>query len=586
MRELLSDSLVKKTIHRRDVPENYLGRFANIHPVLAKIYASRNIQSSFELEHSLVHLSPYDTLKGINEAVAVLAAAIEGQQRILIVGDFDCDGATSTAVALRALKMMGAADVQFLVPNRFEYGYGLTPEIVAVAAKSEPDVIVTVDNGIASIEGVAVAKQLGMRVVVTDHHLPGEKLPDADAIVNPNQSGCKFPSKNLAGVGVIFYVMLALRTALREAGWFERQNLSEPNLAQLLDLVALGTVADVVPLDHINRILVAQGLARIRKGQSCSGIKALLDVAGRQCQRVVATDMGFAVGPRLNAAGRLEDMSIGIHCLLADDPAQAQVIARELDQLNRERRAIESEMQDQAMEYLAAMHLDVDSMPTGLCLFQEDWHQGVIGILASRIKERFNRPVIAFAIADDKTIKGSARSVTGFHIRDGLDAIASRFPDLLSKFGGHAMAAGLSIKKDDFDDFMQAFNEEVQRHLSDDDLQGSISSDGELKADDLSMELAEVIRQGGPWGQGFPEPVFDGVFKVMDRRIVGGKHLKMILRPETGKKNITAIAFNTIDDNWATNVDYVKLAYKLDVNDFRGEQSLQLLVDYVEPVST
>ncbi len=572
-------------ILQRQVSDDWQTQLPNIAPVLARIYAARNISSAAELEYGLEHLPAPVLMKGMTAAVALLRAALQQQKRILVVGDFDADGATSTTVALRALRFLGAESVDFLVPNRFEYGYGLTPEIVAVAAEKQPDLIVTVDNGIASIEGVQAAKQLGMQVLVTDHHLPGNDLPDADAIVNPNQPGCEFPSKNLAGVGVIFYVMLALRAALRDDGWFEQQKIHMPNLAKLLDIVALGTIADVVPLDHINRILVSQGLARIRSGHCCPGIKALLEVAGRGRENVVASDMGFAVGPRLNAAGRLQDMSIGIRCLLTNDPTQAKSLASELDELNRERRSIETEMQDQAMQHLENLQLDEsDALPSGLCLFHEEWHQGVIGILASRIKERFHRPVIAFAVADDEYIKGSARSVSGFHIRDGLDAVATRHPGLIQKFGGHAMAAGLTLKRTDFEEFICAFDEEVRRHLSTEDLHGSVWSDGSLAADDLRLELAESLRQAGPWGQAFPEPVFDGDFEIINRRIVGERHLKLLLRANQQASPIDAIAFNTVDDDWPKTVSHVRLAYKLDVNHYRDSRNLQLMVESIEPV--
>ena len=573
-----------KCILQRQVSADWQALFPDMDPVLARIYAGRNVTSSAELEYGLEHLPSPLLMKGMDAAVAMLLAAIQQQKHILVVGDFDADGATSTTVALRALSLFGAATVDFLVPNRFEYGYGLTPEIVAVAAEMQPDIIVTVDNGIASIEGVQAAKQLGIQVVVTDHHLPGDMLPAADAIVNPNQPGCEFPSKNLAGVGVIFYVMLALRAALRDDGWFERQKIQLPNLAKLLDIVALGTIADVVPLDHVNRILVSQGLARIRSGHCCVGIKALLEVAGRGREQVVASDMGFAVGPRLNAAGRLQDMSIGIRCLLTDDPAQAKALASELDELNRERRSIETEMQDQAMLHLESLQLkDSDALPSGLCLFNEEWHQGVIGILASRIKERFHRPVIAFAVADDDYIKGSARSVSGFNIRDGLDAVATRHPGLIQKFGGHAMAAGLTLKRSDFEEFICAFDEEVRRHLAEEDLHGSVWSDGKLAATDLRLELAESLRQAGPWGQAFPEPVFDGEIEIINRRIVGERHLKLLLRASQDASPIDAIAFNTVDVDWPETVSNVHVAYKLDVNHYRDSRNLQLMVESIEP---
>ncbi len=576
---------MSKCILQRQVCVDWQTQFPDIDPVLAKIYAARNVGSATELEYGLARLPPPTLMKGMANAVALLQAALQQQKRILVVGDFDADGATSTTLALRALRLLGAEAVDFLVPNRFEYGYGLTPEIVAVAAEKQPDLIVTVDNGIASIEGVQTAKQLGIQVLVTDHHLPGNDLPVADAIVNPNQAGCEFPSKNLAGVGVIFYVMLALRTVLRDDGWFEQQKIQMPNLAKLLDIVALGTIADVVPLDHTNRILISQGLARIRSGHCCVGIKALLEVAGRGRENVVASDMGFAVGPRLNAAGRLQDMSIGIRCLLTDNIAEAKSLANELDELNRERRSIEADMQDQAMQHLENLQLDDSAaLPSGLCLFHEEWHQGVVGILASRIKERFYRPVIAFAVADDEYMKGSARSVSGFHIRDGLDAVATRHPGLIHKFGGHAMAAGLSLKRSDFDAFICAFDEEVRRHLSAADLHGSVWSDGRLTAEELTLELAESLRQAGPWGQAFPEPMFDGDFEIINRRIVGERHLKLLLRANQQADPVDAIAFNTVDDDWPKAVSHVRLAYKLDVNHYRDRRNLQLMVESIEPV--
>lgn len=558
---------------------------AGLHPVLARVYSHRNIESMDQLDKSLSQLLPFTELSGIEQAAELLSKAVKEQQRILIVGDFDCDGATSSALAVRALRMMGAKHVDYLVPNRFEYGYGLTPEIVAVAAEKQPEIIVTVDNGISSIEGVAAANDRNIRVLVTDHHLQGAELPAAAAIVNPNQQGDIFPSKNLAGVGVIFYVMLALRSKLREEGWFEKQDIPEPNLATLLDLVALGTVADVVPLDHNNRILVAQGLARIRQGQCCPGISALLRVGKRNQQNIVASDLGFVLGPRLNAAGRLEDMSVGIECLLTDDPDSAMVLARQLDDLNIERRQIENEMKDEAMLILDAMELDdAEGLPVGLCLFEPHWHQGVIGILASRIKDRLHRPVIVFADAGEGQIKGSARSVPGLHIRDALDAVAALHPGLLSKFGGHAMAAGLTLEQDQFDRFYAAFDEEVRRHLGVEDLQREILSDGVLDEDELDLSLAEALRSGGPWGQGFPEPMFDGNFKVINRRIVGERHLKLVLQPTDSEQNIDAIAFNTVDESWPTNVEQVELAYRLDVNEFNGVRSAQLMVEHIRPL--
>ena len=571
----------KKLISRR--PPGESGNLpADLHPVLQRIYLARHVTTAQELEQSLDQLIPPAQLKGIDQATALLADALQRQRRILIVADFDADGATSCALAQRALRSLGARDVRYLVPNRFEYGYGLTPEIVALASQQSPELIVTVDNGISSLEGVAEARRRGIDVLVTDHHLPGAALPMATVIVNPNQPDDHFPSKNLAGVGVIFYVMLALRTHLRENGWFTQQNIPEPNLARLLDLVALGTVADVVPLDYNNRILVAQGLKRINQGNPCAGIAALLRVAGRSPQRVTAMDLGYVVGPRLNAAGRLTDMSLGIECLLTDDPAAAQDMAGKLDALNRERRTIEATMQQQAFAAIASLHLDMATLPRGLCLFDESWHQGVIGLVASRIKEHTHRPVIAFAPASDSEIKGSARSVPGLHIRDALDAVAARHPHLLSKFGGHAMAAGLTLLRAHLEAFREAFDEEVSRHLSDSDLQGRIISDGELSGEELSLPVAELLRAAGPWGQGFPEPVFDGCFDVVSQRVVGEKHLKLTLRAPHHAKTIEAIAFNRVREGQAVTYSHIRTAYKLDVNEYQGYRSLQLIIEHME----
>lgn len=553
---------------------------ADMHPVLRRIYAARSVFTADELDYSLDQLLPPAQLGGLSAAAGLLQAAVTRGQRILVVGDFDADGATSCALCLRALRAMGAANVDYLVPNRFEYGYGLTPEIVAVAARRQPDLVVTVDNGISSIDGVAVARQHGMRVLVTDHHLPGEQLPAADAIVNPNLPEDAFPSKSLAGVGVAFYVMLALRARLRAQGWFAEQQLPEPNLARFLDLVALGTVADVVPLDYNNRILVQQGLQRMRAGHCVPGIRALLEASGRSLSACVATDLGFAVGPRLNAAGRLDDMSVGIECLLTDDQDAARAMAAQLDALNRDRKEIESGMQAQAMAAIAALDLDGARLPVGLCLFDPDWHQGVIGILAARIKESFHRPVIAFARSDAGELKGSARSVPGLHIRDALDAVATRHPGLVAKFGGHAMAAGLTLAEDDYPAFAQAFDAEVARHLSQDALQTVIYSDGELAEQELTLDTAQLLRNASPWGQGFPAPLFDGHFEILGQRVVGQRHLKLTLQPAGGECRIDAIAFNTAE--LPPGCRHVRLAYRLDVNEYRGLVSPQLVVEYIE----
>lgn len=577
---------MKKQIRRHDVPA-VDALLNDMHPVLQRVYLHRGITLASELDYHLKHLPAPDAMLGMSAAVGLLIEALQTQQRILVVGDFDADGATSTAVALRGLRALGARHVDFLVPNRFTYGYGLTPEIVALACERRPQLLITVDNGISSIEGVAVAKAAGMRVLVTDHHLPGRVLPAADAIVNPNQPGCPFPDKSLAGVGVMFYVLLALRARLRAMDWFATQQVPEPNLAQLLDLVALGTVADVVPLSRLNRTLVQQGLLRIRAGQCCQGVRALADVSGRALPRLVSSDMGFALAPRLNAAGRLDDMSAGIQCLLTDDPDAARRAAVELDQLNRERRGIEVDMQSTAMSDPLLQHwakMDEADLPRSLCLYNPNWHQGVIGILASRLRERFHRPAIVFADASDTEIKGSARSVSGLHMRDALDRVAVMRPDILSRFGGHAMAAGLTLKREHFDQFCELFEDEVQHWLDDSELQALLFSDGELAPSEMSLELAELLRSAGPWGQRFPEPLFDGVFTVRRQKLVGEKHLRLVLSvPGETNMQIDAIAFGVDTSQWpAPDVKQVRVVYRLDVNEYNGLRKVQLLVEYLE----
>ena len=568
-------------IHQRPLPAE-IPSLGNIHPVLARLYAARKVTTPTQLEYGLKHLLPYQDLRGIEAATELLVTALQQQQRVLVVGDFDVDGATSTTLALEALRMFGLAQIDYLVPNRFKYGYGLTPEIVAVAAESQPDLIITVDNGISSLAGVAAARDHGINVLITDHHLAGAALPAAAAIVNPNQPGDRFASKALPGVGVIFYLMLALRARLRELEWFaDRQ---EPNLASLLDLVALGTVADVVPFDYNNRILVAQGMARVRAGHCRPGIRALLEVAGRDPARLVTTDLGFCVAPRINAAGRLEDMSVGIECLLSQDMGRARELASQLDRLNRERRGIEDEMKQQALELIDSMQLEEEGLPVGLCLYDAQWHEGVVGIVASRLKDRLHRPVIAFARTGNGEIKGSARSVKGVHIRDALDAVAAHHPELISRFGGHAMAAGLSLPLENFSAFARAFDEEVRQHLDEDQLHGVLLSDGSLTAEEFDLELAELIRAGGPWGQGFEEPLFHGEFEILERRIVGEHHLKLSLRPPNATRILDAIAFHTTDSDWPTGTMRLEAAYRLDVNEFRGQRSVQLILQHVRPL--
>ncbi len=552
-----------------------------VHPVLQRLYAHRGLADVNDLARSAQQLLPYKLLKGIPQAVALLLDARQQQQRILIVGDFDADGATSTATLLAGLRALGFANVDFLVPNRFEYGYGLSVEMAELALKHSAELIVTVDNGISAIEGVARAKAAGVRVLVTDHHLAGSELPDADAIVNPNQPGCEFPSKALAGVGVAFYLLLAVRAALREQGAFSQ--IAEPNLAELLDLVALGTVADVVPLDRNNRILVHQGLQRIRSGKVRPGIQALIDVANRKAAKLTAQDFGFALAPRLNAAGRLDDMSIGIACLLSPDINNARRLAAELDSLNLERREIEQGMQTEAMAALSRLSLQSADLPSCLCLYQSDWHQGVIGILAGRVKEAWHRPVIAFARGDNGELKGSARSVAGVHMRDLLEAVATAEPGLIKKFGGHAMAAGLTIAEAQFDAFVQALSKQASRFIQPEHLTAVVYSDGELAPHELDIQLAQLLQNAGPWGQAFPEPVFHGRFKLVQQRLLAEKHLKMMLQGADGKL-FDAIWFNADIKSWPNpQIQQVELAYQLDINEFRDQQNLQLLVRHLWP---
>ena len=537
-----------------------------IHPLLARLYAARGIKSADELDTSLAKLIPPTQMKGAIEAGQLLADSIAARQRILIIADYDCDGATACALGLRGLRMFGA-QVDYLVPNRFETGYGLSPEVVAIAAQKKPDLIVTVDNGIASVEGIAAANALGMRVLVTDHHLPGDTLPDAAVIVNPNQPGCAFPSKALAGCGVMFYVLLALRAELRARGEFA--NKQEPNLGSLLDLVALGTVADVVPLDRNNRILVAQGLARIKAGQMQAGLHALFNIAGRDPRQAASFDLGFAIGPRLNAAGRLADMALGIECLITDDPGRAANIAQELDQINRERRSIEADMQTDTVSLLD--NIDVASRAS-LSLYNPDWHQGVIGILAGRVREKTHRPTFAFARGNDGEVKASGRSIPGLHLRDALDLVSKRHPGLLLKFGGHAAAAGLTVREEDFDRFDAAFEQVARELLSPADLTRTIETDGTLEEGYYGIATVRVIEEA-IWGQHFPAPVFADTFRVIRQRVLKEKHLKLTL--QKGQTRFEAIWFNHPD----ALPDQAELAFRLSINEYNGTQSVQLMVE-------
>ncbi len=551
--------------------------------VMSKVLSSRGETKANCLEYSLKHLLPPQGLSHINAAADMLAEAVTAGASIVIVGDFDADGATSCALAVRCLKAFGLDDVSYLVPNRFEYGYGLSPEIVGMAAMRQPDIIVTVDNGISSVAGVHAAQALGISVLVTDHHLPGEELPTADVIVNPNLQGDRFASKNLAGVGVIFYVMLAVRAQLRQTGWFSQSDVAEPNMSQYLDLVALGTVADVVPLDPNNRILVQQGMQRIRQGQACAGIQALLTVGKRNPLRLASSDLGFTVGPRLNAAGRMDDMSVGIECLLSDDLEKAMVLATELDELNRERRQVEQSMQQDALAIVEKIAIDDSSLPTVYCLSDETWHQGVVGLVASRIKEQVHRPVVALAPGDgENEWKGSCRSVEGVHIRDVLARLDSLHPGLMTKFGGHAMAAGLSLKAENLSQFEVALVQVMDDMTKGIDWRHVLWTDGELLADELNIETAEQLRQSTPWGQGFPEPVFDGEFDIVESRVVGDSHAKLRLKPVNGTNVIDGICFGYLNTHETLPKGRVRVAYRLDVNEFRERLSLQLMIQHIE----
>jgi len=566
-------------IERRAARGNEITDLA-LHPVLRRAYAARGVCEGQDLALTLDRLMPVGTLDSVDAAVALILEHRE--RRILVIGDFDADGATSTALIVRCLRAWGFAAVDFLVPNRFEFGYGLTPEIVGLAAERRPSLIITVDNGISSNAGVAAARARGIQVLVTDHHLPGPSLPDADVIVNPNVPGSRFGSRALAGVGVAFYVMAAVRREIDARG-----RVVMPPVTDFLDLVALGTVADLVPLDMNNRVLVSQGIRRIRAGRAVPGIRALLEIGKRSVSSLTASDLGFTIGPRLNAAGRLDDMSIGIRCLLAESDAEAMTLAARLDALNVERREIEKRMQGVALAAVSTLRAPDADGPSrhGVCLFDPDWHQGVVGLVASRIKDRVRRPVIAFARNADGTLRGSARSVPGVHIRDVLDGIAVRHPDLISRFGGHAMAAGLTIEERHLDAFARAFDEEVTRWRDPAVPTNCVETDGELTSDEIALETAQALRDGGPWGQAFPEPCFDGIFAIRSARVIGEKHLKMWVTTADQSRVFDAIAFNFkgSDENPALPDGDVRLVYRLDINEYKGERRLQLLVDHVMP---
>lgn len=546
----------------------------NVHPVLDAIFRTRGIERSDELSLALSDLEPFHNLKDIQQAVSLLQPVVIDQQPLLIVGDFDVDGASSVALVMQALTLFGAKNLNYLVPNRFEHGYGLSVSIVEQAKLFKPALIMTVDNGISSLEGVAKAKEYGIKVLISDHHLPGASLPDADAIVNPNQSDCNFKSKAACGCTVAFYIMLALRAQLDELGHFD----SKPSMGEFLDLVALATIADLVPLDKNNRILVEQGIKRIRAGKARAGIQALIGIAKRGYSTLKSSDLGFAIAPRLNAAGRLDDMSIGIECLLSQSPATAYSLAQQLDDLNQQRRDIEISMQKEAQQFLDQKSIKHAPMASGLCLYEPSWHQGVIGILAARIKEQTHRPVIALAEDEAGTLKGSARSISGFHIRDALEAINNAHPGLLLSFGGHAMAAGLSLNEANYPAFKHAFSEYCSSHISSDLLEHRWLVDGDLPAEHISYELASAIADFIPWGQGFPRPVFSGEFVVVDYQLLAGKHFKTELMPMQGNQTVEGIQFNIPTDKIPTKTQKVRLVYELDLNHFQNQSKLQLLI--------
>lgn len=573
---------MKKLIKRREIP---IGNSVSNHPLLDRLYRARRIQNTKELDRTLKSMLNPNQLYGIEQAVNLLVEAYQQQQKIVIVGDFDADGATSTALSVLALRQLGFSDVDYLVPNRFEQGYGLSIPVAEMAIEKGVQLLMTVDNGVSSFEGIAFLKEKGIRVLVTDHHLPPETLPPADAIVNPNLSQCHFPSKSLAGVGVAFYLMLAVRAKFRELGIFTAE--TQPNFTDLLDLVALGTIADVVPLDQNNRILAYQGLMRIRARHCRPGIIALAEVANRNVEQFTSSDLGFCIGPRLNAAGRLDNMSIGVELLLANEMSKARELALDLDQLNQTRKEIEAGMKLEAIKICQNLTALFKELPSGITLYQPDWHQGVLGIVSSRIKDQYHRPVIAFTQDSEGILKGSARSIEGLHMRDVLERIHSQHPNIILKFGGHAMAAGLSIREEHFADFQHIFNQTVADWFDEEHMQSIIWTDGELNSNEFNLETAELIKSVGTWGQGFPEPCFDGEFKILDQRAIGQNknHLKMLLEPKQGGVLLDAIAFNINTRLYPDlSIKQARLAYKLEINEFRGNRSLQLLVDYIEPI--
>ncbi len=572
-------------IIRREIPTLAPNYLPHHHRVLRRIFAARHVSDESELDLSLARLPNFELLRGIQSAVDILSTALAEQHTMLILADYDVDGATGCVVLMRGLRRCGARQIDYLVPDRQRHGYGLSPEIAALIVQRQPDVLITTDNGITSITGVDIVRRAGIRVIITDHHLPGATLPSAHAIINPNQPQDAFPSKSIAGVGVAFYLLIALRAHLREAGWFAEQQLAEPKLSALLDLVALGTVADVVPLDHTNRIFVDHGLRRIRAGKCCAGISAIIQIARRAPHRLLSRDLGFFIAPRLNAAGRMANMRRGIECLLCDDFNQALVIAAELDGLNAKRQATEGEMRSSIEQWLQRLDRSApDRRQASVCIYREDWHPGIIGILASRIKDRIARPVIAFAPNGDGSLKGSGRSVSSINIRDAIDAVNRQHPGMVDHFGGHAMAAGLTIKADTLEGFAAAFDTIVDAQLSAADREGYIFSDGPLQASDRNIEMAHRVQSAAPWGQGFDEPVFDDNFAVIARRVVGEKHLKLRLKDTPGIPPVPALAFNAAHRRDLVSADRLHIAYRLRINHYRGESAFELCIEHAEKI--
>ena len=569
-------------IKRRIVPENNNLDKIGLSSLIQRLYLSRGINTPKQIDYKLKHLHTQQQLSGIKKAAKIVINAIEKNKKIVIVGDFDADGATATALSLRAIKAFGHSNIDFLVPNRFDFGYGLSSKLIPILQDMQAQLLITVDNGISSFAGTQAAVDVGMQVIITDHHLPADNLPNADAIVNPNLHGDEFPSKNLAGVGVVFYLLAEVRSQLNQNNWFIKQNIRPPNLAQWLDIIALGTVADMVSLDDNNRILITEGIKRIKAGKTVAGIKALLKVANKDIKKTNTETFGFVIAPRLNAAGRLEDMSIGIELLTTDDDDKAFILAQELDGINQQRKEIQAEMQILADSIVKELDA-INKLPDGVCLFHKNWHQGVVGLLASKVKEKTNRPVIAFAPenAESQILKGSARSIAGFHIRDALVSIETNHPGLMIKFGGHAMAAGLSIQQDNYHQFRDIFNKLVSTALTEEQRQHTIETDGELDSIELCLAVAEELQQHGPWGQNFPAPLFDGWFNIIDKKEVGTGHCKMTLQTQDFSKRIQAIAFGIHPNDFRPEGNKNHITYKLDINEFRGRRTLQLIVQNI-----